>query len=243
MTDVKLPKYPLIWQKDDLFIKVFTSIPELATGILLRAGSENIIIDPGDGILRDLNNEIGKDKILEIEHIFITHGHHDHVGGVWSVLTYLLIMKKNNPLNIYFPEGCVELDSIIKAFQGVYGSQICYQLNLVPLKDSDKVEIGQLNVISFNVLHREKEKDGKIKDIPSVGYKFEYNGKSITYGGDTAYSESLLKMASESDLAIVEAGAGDSSDSSLHMTFDEAAKIGGKAKEYFVVHVPQKFFK
>ncbi len=238
--DSHLPAYPLVWEKDDLFIKVFTSIPELATGILLRAGSENIIIDPGDGILLYLNNEIGKEKILTIQNIFISHGHQDHVGGLWSLLTYMLIMKKSIPLNIYFPRGCVEIESIISAFHGVY-KQISYNLNLHRIGHEDKVSIDNLSVIPFSVAHREKDSKGNINNIPSLGYKFIFNNKTITYGGDTAYSENLVNMSRDADLAILEAGAGDSVRSDIHMTFDEANAIGKTAKEYFLVHVPQKF--
>ena len=63
-------KYPLIWKKDNFSIKIFCSIPNIATGILLKAGKSHFIIDPGDGILRDLNKEIGTKNLLEIRRYF-----------------------------------------------------------------------------------------------------------------------------------------------------------------------------
>ena len=72
--------YPLSWQKDDFQIKVFCSIPNIATGILIKAAKNYFIVDPGDGILRDLNTEIGTKNILSVSDIFISHRHHDHVG-------------------------------------------------------------------------------------------------------------------------------------------------------------------
>jgi ribonuclease Z len=74
--------------------------------------------------------------------------------------------------------------------------------------------------------------------VPSLGFKFFYNGKSICYGGDTAYSENLVKMAKDSDLAIIEAGALTEEEAELHMTIDQASEIGETADEYFLVHVP-----
>ena len=44
-------KYPLTWQKNNFSIKIFCSIPNIATGILIRAGEANFVVDPGDGIL------------------------------------------------------------------------------------------------------------------------------------------------------------------------------------------------
>ena len=112
---MKEQKYPLTWKKKDFSIKIFCSIPNIATGILIKAGKANFVVDPGDGILRDLNSEEGTKQILKISDIFITHGHHDHVGGVWSLLTYLRVMKKTSPLTIHYPKGCVEIESIYNA--------------------------------------------------------------------------------------------------------------------------------
>ncbi|MDZ7766869.1 MAG: MBL fold metallo-hydrolase [Melioribacteraceae bacterium] len=65
-----------------------------------------------------------------------------------------------------------------------------------------------------------------------------YEGKSICYGGDTAYCDNLVKMAKGSDLAVIEAGALSEEDADLHMTIDQASEIGETADEYFLVHVP-----
>ncbi len=242
MTQPELPKYPLVWNRNNIYLKVFTSIPELATGILLRVEDKNIIIDPGDGILRDLNVELGKEKILEIDNIFITHGHHDHLGGLWSLLTYMMIMKKKSGLNIYSPQNCIELKSIIKAFKEVYSNQNAYDIKLNELMASDSVKINNLTITPFEVYHREYS-EGSVERIPSLGYKFEYDNKKIVYGGDTAYFDEFKEIVRNADLAIVDAGAGDQSDSEIHMNFNQANLLGKLAKEYFLVHVPQKFYK
>ena len=64
-------KYPMIWQKDDLYLEIFCSIPNIATGIVLSTDHSLFVIDPGDGILRDLNKNFKKDEILNISDIFI----------------------------------------------------------------------------------------------------------------------------------------------------------------------------
>ena len=83
--------YPLIWNKKDFRIKIYCSIPNVATGIIITTENAKFIVDPGDGILRDLNSDYKPKEILSISDIFISHGHHDHVGGVWSLLTYLYV--------------------------------------------------------------------------------------------------------------------------------------------------------
>ncbi len=239
MKNIANQKYPLIWNKKDFCIKIYCSIPDIATGIILTTEKAKFIIDPGDGILRDLNNDYKSKEILEISDIFISHGHHDHLGGVWSLLTYLSVMKKKSPLNIYYPKGCLEIESIYKAFLSVYSHELSYKINLKYIDNSRTFLKKGIKIKPFKVNHREPVENKKPIEVPSLGFKFEYNGKTICYGGDTAYCDNLVKMAKNSDLAIIEAGAIDEKDSDLHMTLQQATKIGKTAEKYFLVHVPK----
>lgn len=233
-------RYPLIWEKKNFFIKIFCSIPNIATGILIKAGKSLFVVDPGDGILRDLNNEIGTERILNISDLFITHGHHDHVGGVWSLLTYLRVMNKKSPLTIHYPEGCVEIESIHNAFKRVYAKTLPYQINLKEIKNHRSYKSSNISVRPFPVIHKEYLHDGKTtRQVPALGYKFTFNGLNICYGGDTAYCEDLVKQAKGSDLAIIEAGHDEDTPDEMHMTLKEAKTIGESAKEFFLVHVPE----
>jgi ribonuclease Z len=231
-------KYPLVWQKDDLYIEIFCSIPNIATGILLTTDNAKFVIDPGDGLLRDLNKILTKEEILEISDVFVTHGHHDHLGGLWSFLTYQNVMKRKKTIRIYYPRGCQEIISIYNAFREVYSHDIQYDILLIEINDEHKFRRKNITIHPFKVNHREETNDGGTIEVPSLGFKYTYNGKSICYGGDTAYCESLVRMAKKSDLAIIEAGAEDEDDKT-HMTMPEAESIGQSAKEYFLVHIKE----
>ena len=234
-------KYPLTWHKKDFSIKIFCSIPNIATGILIKADKAHFVVDPGDGILRDLNKEIGTKNILSISDVFITHGHHDHVGGVWALLTYLRVMHKHTPLSIYYPEGCVEIESIYNAFMKVYSNSLAYKIHLKKIRNDKSFKSKKVSIRPFPVVHKEFLSDGiTTRQVPALGYKFNYNKMKICYGGDTAYCNDLVKNAKGSDLAIIEAGHDDDApDDDMHMTLSEAKSIGETAKEYFMVHVPE----
>ncbi len=234
-------KYPLTWKKKDFSIKIFCSIPNIATGILIRANKAHFVVDPGDGILRDLNKEMGTKKLLSISDVFITHGHHDHVGGVWALLTYLRVMHKKTPLSIYYPEGCVEIESIYNAFMKVYSNSLTYKITLKKIKNDKSLRSKNVTIKPFPVIHKELLSDGiTTRQVPAIGYKFTYNKMKICYGGDTAYCKDLVKNAKKSDLAIIEAGHGDDDhEDDMHMSMSEAKAIGETAKQYFMVHVPE----
>jgi ribonuclease Z len=236
-----IQKYPLTWNKENFSIKIFCSIPNIATGILIKADNNLFVVDPGDGILRDLNNEVGMKNLLNISDLFITHGHHDHVGGVWSLLTYLRVMRKTSPISIHYPKGCVEIESIYHAFKKVYSKSISYKIELKEISVHKTFKSKNISIRPFPVIHKEFLSDGiTTRQVPALGYKFKFNGMSICYGGDTAYCIDLVKMAKDSDLAIIEAGhADDAQDDDMHMTMEEAKSIGESAKQYFLVHVPE----
>jgi ribonuclease Z len=233
-------KYPLKWHKNNFSIKIFCSIPNIATGILIKAGESYLIVDPGDGILRDINREISPKKILTISDLYITHGHHDHIGGVWSLLTYMRVMNKKTPLTIHFPKGCVEIESIYNAFKKVYSKTIPYEIGLNIITGSKSYKSNGVTIKPFPVIHKEYIHDGvTTKQVPALGYKFTYEGLKICYGGDTAYCADIVKNAKNSDLAIIEAGHDEDTPDDMHMTLREAKSIGQSAKEYFLVHVPE----
>jgi ribonuclease BN (tRNA processing enzyme) len=237
---MKKTKYPIKWKKGNFSIKIFCSIPNIATGILLKAGNSNFIIDPGDGILRDLNKELKKADLLEISDVFVTHGHHDHVGGVWSLLTYLRVMDKKSPLVIHYPKGCLEIVHIHNAFQTVYFNNISYKIHLKEIDAGKPFSSKKVLIKPFHVIHKEYLSDHKsTRQVPALGYKFTFKNIKICYGGDTSYCEDLVKQARNSDLAILEAGHDDDTPDEMHMTISEAKAIGESAKEYYLVHVPE----
>jgi ribonuclease Z len=122
----------------------------------------------------------------------------------------------------------------------VYSRELSYKIILHQIENENSFQKDSVSIQPFKVNHREAAAENEDPiEVPSLGFKFNFDGKSICYGGDTAYCENLVNMAKDSDLAIIEAGADNDEHSDLHMTMSEAIKIGKTAKEYFLVHVPE----
>ena len=58
----------------------------IATQILLSTEEYYFIVDAGDGTLRDLVSL--KIDFQKIRGIFLTHGHFDHIAGLYALLGY-----------------------------------------------------------------------------------------------------------------------------------------------------------
>jgi ribonuclease Z len=148
-------------------------------------------------------------------------------------------MQKKTPLTIYYPDGCVEIESIFNAFEKVYSNSITYKIKLNPVEKIKSFVRKKVRVKPFPVIHKERLSDNIKRQVPALGYNFSFDGMTICYGGDTAYCDTLVKHARNSDLAVLEAGHEEETPDEMHMTMKEAVSIGKSAKKYFLVHVPE----
>ena len=73
--------------------QVLYSKAGIATQILVRNSLIFLLLDIGDGIIRDLLENGVKIPITKPVHIFITHGHYDHCGGLYSFLGFLRMLN------------------------------------------------------------------------------------------------------------------------------------------------------
>ncbi|MFX1604171.1 MAG: hypothetical protein ACFFCK_11870, partial [Promethearchaeota archaeon] len=114
----KLSTNPVQWENDEVEVSIPYSAAGVATTIVITSKftERMMLLDVGDGALRDLLDRGSIQFVSDLGLIAITHGHFDHMGGIHSVLGFLRMMKRTNELHILLPTDCIEVISVIRGF-------------------------------------------------------------------------------------------------------------------------------
>jgi ribonuclease BN (tRNA processing enzyme) len=158
----------------------------------------NALIDCGATALVALNKlAISRN---DIDVIFISHFHADHVGGVpFFILEASHVLKRERPLAIAGPPGLKARypELMEAAFPGTRTLPLRFPLTLHELNIRRRSEIGPVRVTPFHVVHDDRAG-------PCLGFRFEVEGKIIGFSGDTEWNDTLIEIGHEADLFICE---------------------------------------
>lgn len=229
------------WNGKSLDVKVLFSRAGIAQQIWVAAETGAVLVDTGDGIIRDLKaHGLGRHKI---DGILFTHGHFDHMGGLHSLLGFMRMIGRRDDLPVIVPERCQEVMTIVKNFIEIYGGTIPFKILLKEARPRETFETGGMSIEAWPVVHCGSIEGESVLDrIPAFGYRISHNGESVAISGDTGDCESLREMVKDADLAILEATYEKSSDATdeelakVHLSEEIAAEIGALSKEFILIH-------
>lgn len=136
---------------DLVFLGTSASMPtarRAPAGLLLRRGGERLLFDCAEGTQRQLQRSaVG---LPEIEEIFLTHLHADHVLGLPGMLKTFALRGREEPgLTVYGPPGVRELFGHLRPFLG----RLPYRLTLVETPPGEVLERGDYRLETFAVDH------------------------------------------------------------------------------------------
>jgi ribonuclease Z len=136
---------------DVVFLGTAASMPTAQRGpaaLLVRRGSERLLVDCGEGTQRQLQRSaIG---LPDLQEIFLTHYHADHFLGLPGMLkTFALRGRDETPLTVYGPPGLRELFGRLRPFLG----RLPYSLTLEELQPGQTLERGDYAIEAFAVEH------------------------------------------------------------------------------------------
>jgi ribonuclease Z len=222
-------------------VKILYSRAGVAQHIWINNENGSILFDTGDGVLRDiLTNNL---DISQIKGLVFTHGHFDHVGGLHSLLGFLRMIERKEPLTIFAPKGCKEAFSIADNFVQCYSKTIPFRISKNELQSDEVFQIAGMTIMAYPVIHCGTTKgSGILKQIPAMGYRISYKGETIAISGDTGICSSLKELVKGVDLAILEAtfqtSAGISREmlEKVHLSENLAKEVGKLAKDFILIH-------
>jgi ribonuclease Z len=135
---------------DVVFVGTAGSAPTAARGLpatLVRRGGERMLFDCGEGTQRQLLRSVG---LVDLEEIFVTHFHADHVLGIPGMLKTFSLRGREAPLTVYGPPG---LNAVFKVLSPVIGRNT-YEVRLVELEPHEELERDGYRIAAFDVRHR-----------------------------------------------------------------------------------------
>lgn len=142
--------------------------------------------------------------IREVDQVFITHLHSDHICGMpdfW--MTGWFVLRRERPLQVHGPVGTERFAAGLKEMHH-------FDLAVRPVYETAAIEGCQIDTHEFEegVIY---DKDGITVTAflvdhgpvePAYGFRVECDGISIVLSGDTTYSENLVRHSEGCDLLI-----------------------------------------
>lgn len=159
------------------------------------AAEETMLVDTSSGtvVLRQLAS--AGIALQSIRHLFITHLHFDHVGGLAPLLVALTTVPDASLTVHATPATLVSLRELLAlTIPGVEG-WIGGGLRWRELFPGQPVGAGDAEVTPFEVDH----------GIECVGFRVDRNGSAMTFAADTRPSENVVRYAKGADLLVHEA--------------------------------------
>src|SRR5687767_2194463 len=134
---------------DVLFVGTAGSAPTARRGLpatLIRRGGDRLLFDCGEGTQRQLVRSIG---LVELEEVFLTHFHADHVLGLPGMLKTFSLRQRERPLTVYGPRG---LNELFRLLRPVVGRQT-FALELVELEPNEELERDGYRIAAYATDH------------------------------------------------------------------------------------------
>lgn len=178
------------------------------------AGPDVYLVDVGDGAAQRLA-ETGL-RLNAVRGVFISHLHFDHTGGLGAVIGLRHQTNAPGVLTVYGPPGTKQLvDGIVASMQpgaeagdGLPGAKRRLPesgVRVHELRGDATIELAGLKVTTAENTHYSFAPGSpEAKKFASLSLRFDGNGRSLVYTGDTGPSAQVERLARGADLLVSE---------------------------------------
>jgi ribonuclease BN (tRNA processing enzyme) len=181
---------------------------------LLRFRESLYLVDAGDGVTGQLA-KVGV-STAQLDGVFISHLHFDHIAGLLGVLGLRLQTNAAQPLKVWGPPGTKEtVAGLVAAMMpgstagyGVPGETAVdpqMMVEVAELRDGMSLKEGGIEISTRSNTHYSFPPDSDLGErFEALSFRFDLPGRSIVYTGDTGPSEAVAELAQGADLLVVE---------------------------------------
>lgn len=172
------------------------------------------IVDFGPGLIRraaEMSPRYGGDieglDVKNIKRAFLTHLHSDHTTGYPDLILTPWVMGRDEPLEVYGPEGINDMTSnILEAYQ----EDIRYRIYGYEPANNQGWRVNSHEFTEEGVIYEDKNIKVEAFPVPhgtwpnAWGFRFTTPDKIIVLSGDSAPSEKIIEYAIGADILIHE---------------------------------------
>jgi ribonuclease Z len=141
----------------------------------------------------------------QIDHLFLTHLHSDHISGFADFWLTGWIWQRKKPLNVFGPEG---IEGFVKHINAAFSKDISFRRKQTNL--STKGLILDTEIIRAGIVYENDDvtitaipvEHGAVED--AYAFRFDTAQHAILISGDTTYSERLVEYGKNLDLLVHE---------------------------------------
>ncbi|MCM1565493.1 MAG: MBL fold metallo-hydrolase [Dehalobacter sp.] len=199
--------------------------PRLArtrSGAVIRTGRETILIDAS----ADLRSQLVREKIKEIDYVFMSHWHYDHFGGLGD-LEFYVKLHRQEAVKLYLPPEAVA------EFQAAYPFlRDVFEVSLWQFEE--KYQFENLTLTPLPARH----------STLTAGFVLESGRKAAYFTDTSGLPDSTAARIKGTDYLICDATFhGDNWYPHSHMSIKEAIKLGRdvEAKQTILTHLAMHY--
>lgn len=188
------------------------------SGLLVRSGYHNLLLDLGSGTVARLQEHI---DLFDVHGVVISHSHPDHVTDLYAYLMARLFSPERPPMiPLYLAPKVLERFSPLLADDSG-DMQVTEAFDVSVIEPRTEVEVGPFRVTTAPMSH----------SVPTVGIRVEAEGLAMVYSADTGPTEELVGLAAGCDVLVAEASWQDDGIARppIHMTAREAGQAARQA--------------
>jgi len=174
---------------------------------LYRLGKTTILVDCGESV--DRSYKASGLSYDEIDAIFLSHLHSDHVGGFFMFIQGMWLEGRRRPLKVYLPGKAIKpfrqmLDAVF-LFQEV----LPFRLKLMAIENWKRIEVQNVRITPFRTTHLERTRaqfGNKYRsDFSAYCFLIEGKGVRIAHSADLGRPQDLEPLVAKPlDLLVCE---------------------------------------